>query len=1235
MGFGQECNIIYVSPNGSGSGTKAAPTSIQNALTIAGPGMDQIRMAEGTYPMSSRLEMVSGVTIDGGYDPSNWTKCNSTPTVIHRNNTNPTSVSIFGVYASGVTDFHLHDVSVLVDDAAGSGITTYGVYMVGCSDYSFNRVRSTAGNGSSGIDGVGGADGADGADGGNGQNGSDCSNGPNGAGAGGNGWSGGVAAGGNGGNGGALGGEPDFNPFNLEEGDGNNGVPGQIGGGVSPGAGGGAGQGYEYLFNDPCGTFGSCESGIINFGLNGADAVIDGANGANGTNGNPAHIWGVFEPGDGIPGEDGGNGSGGGGGGGGGSAGSGWLPFADPGTGAGGGGGGEGGQGGAGATAGTGGGGSFAFYISNNGTGGVLNDCDLNAGLPGFGGVGGFPGGLAGFGGLGGFGGNSTDGGCTSGGGGGAGSRAGNGGNGGNGSPGISQDLFQESTGIQVVETNLGANVEPEVCLGSTACTFSDIYYTTNANGIIEWFYEGTTVPQNTVGQSTIAQYSTMGPQDLTMVANGVPYFLSEFVNIFIDGSPYLPTIQAADTACPGDVVNFSSTWPINFNVLGYRWNFGDPDSGTDNTSAQATPTHTYAEAGTYMITLQTESPCCGWAKPDTHFIEILPIVTPEVFITATSTEICDGETITFGAVPFAGGQNPVFEWYVNGVATDIGPSFLLDPVVDGVQVQVRMQSSYACPITPFVTSETITIIVHPNPVIDCSNITDSYLGAQTGFDAQMSVGTAPFEFFWQFGDGGSATEQSPTNLYGGTGIYNASVEVTDTFGCSAICNVQVEIVLPPYVYGGFTIVEDPTCGSTEVQFTDTTVGNPTSWLWDFGDGNTSIDQNPTNSYTGTGPYTVTLSASNGVFTDTVVMPNLVSPWLIPTADFSASEIEVCDSVNIRFYDNSVNAATWEWDFGDIASGTVDNESTLQNPPHTFNDPGIYTVELTVYSVDGCQADANPLNITVNRSPVAGFSVDTNIVCTDLPISFTDNADVDALDIPEWLYHFNDKDTTVNFDGLLEESFTYTFDEAGWYIVTQYVEHTATGCKDSAKIFMEVRAHPIADFYPDSIALQLPDTVMQFWNNSSYSDPDLSFWDFGNRYTVDNQLDAEGVFQDSGLFDVQLIVMNELGCPDTIVKPFRVWEQETFFIQSAFTPNGDGVNDVFKIQEKGIVSWDMQIYDRWGKLVWQTNEVTDSWDGTHITTGMEVQQGAYTYTINLEWYRGVTFSRVGTITLIR
>jgi len=320
FGRAQECNIIYVSPSGSGSGTQAAPTSFLNALTLVSPGVDHIRMAQGTYNISSTIDLIGGVTIEGGYDPSTWIKSNNSPTIIHRDNTNvtPSPDRIVAISAVGLTDFHLHDISVLVDNAGGNGITTYGVHIDGCSNYSLNRVKSTAGNGSNGVNGGPGVDGVFGVDGGLGQDGNDCGDGNYAGGAGGSSWGGGISAGGDGGDGGPEGRAANFwPPWNIDLGDGYPGEVGQTGLGPNPGIGGPGGPGWRNATPSPCvWLVGSCTAGANNYGQFGVDAAPPGADGADGVDGVPVNVGGFFVPGDGQNGEDGEHGSGGGGGGG-------------------------------------------------------------------------------------------------------------------------------------------------------------------------------------------------------------------------------------------------------------------------------------------------------------------------------------------------------------------------------------------------------------------------------------------------------------------------------------------------------------------------------------------------------------------------------------------------------------------------------------------------------------------------------------------------------------------------------------------------------------------------------------------------------------------------------------------------------------------------------------------------------------------------------------------------------
>jgi hypothetical protein len=354
VSFAQECNIVFVSPNGANAGaagTKATPASLTYALTLVSPTNNQIWLAAGNYNISTTIDLISGVTIEGGFNPVTWVKSNSTPSIINRDNLNvlPAPNRLVAISCVGISNFNVNDLTVNVADAVGSGVTTYGIYVSGCSDYKLTRLKVNSGDATDGDDGVPGVDGIDGADGTDGSAGNECGAGNTGGGPGGN-----TPAGFPGGNGGDGGPEGDplviWPPWDFDAGEGFDANPGLVGAGPCGGGGGTGGQGNtNALPSSVCFFIGACTAGVIAHG--GAGVVGgDGLDGANGIDGIPAHTGGFFVPGDGQNGVDGEHGCGGGGGGGGGSHGG--ALIGGDGSGSGGGGGGEGGQGGTGATGG-------------------------------------------------------------------------------------------------------------------------------------------------------------------------------------------------------------------------------------------------------------------------------------------------------------------------------------------------------------------------------------------------------------------------------------------------------------------------------------------------------------------------------------------------------------------------------------------------------------------------------------------------------------------------------------------------------------------------------------------------------------------------------------------------------------------------------------------------------------------------------------------------------------------
>ncbi|WP_292390592.1 S8 family serine peptidase, partial [Methanosarcina sp. UBA5] len=160
----------------------------------------------------------------------------------------------------------------------------------------------------------------------------------------------------------------------------------------------------------------------------------------------------------------------------------------------------------------------------------------------------------------------------------------------------------------------------------------------------------------------------------------------------------------------------------------------------------------------------------------------------------------------------------------------------------------------------------------------------------------------------------------------------------------------------------------NPTEGKvpSTVAFTDTSTGNPTSWKWSFGDGTTSTQQNPTHKYSKVGSYTVKLTATNDVGSNTITKAGYIKVVTKPVASFSAKPTSGKAPLTVAFTDKSTGIPTaWKWSFGDGAS------STEQSPKHEYSQEGSYKVTLTVTNVAGTSTltKTNFIKVTTNTRP--------------------------------------------------------------------------------------------------------------------------------------------------------------------------------------------------------------------------------------------------------------------------
>jgi PKD repeat protein len=252
--------------------------------------------------------------------------------------------------------------------------------------------------------------------------------------------------------------------------------------------------------------------------------------------------------------------------------------------------------------------------------------------------------------------------------------------------------------------------------------------------------------------------------------------------------------------------------------------------------------------------------------------------------------------------------------------------------------------------------------------------VIDESLPPEAGFSASPTSGEAPLSvsftdqstgaitgWAWTFGDGGSSTAQSPTHEYTAANVYTVELTVTGPGGLdSATASISVSEPTPPAPVAVFSA--NPTSGEAPltVSFTDQSTGAITDWAWDFGDGGSSAEQDPSHQFTNAGDYKVKLTVTGPGGSNSATASISVSepPPPAPVAVFSATPTSGEAPLTVSFTDQSTGAITdWAWDFGDGGS------SVAQSPNHEYTAADDYMVTLTVTGPGGSDSDTTTIHV--------------------------------------------------------------------------------------------------------------------------------------------------------------------------------------------------------------------------------------------------------------------------------
>ncbi len=619
--------------------------------------------------------------------------------------------------------------------------------------------------------------------------------------------------------------------------------------------------------------------------------------------------------------------------------------------------------------------------------------------------------------------------------------------------------------------------------------------------------------------------YNSTGNYLVTLTA-GVTGCLA--VDTFtIQIQPPSASFTLSDTSiCRFSNINYSNTSvPLGATIL---WNFGDPASGTYNSSISQNPSHFYSTPGSYTTTLTITLGSC--TSTATRNIIVHP--KPSALFFTTDNNACD----TPFTVAFQDTVSNLTSWaWTFGDATSgaSNSSAVQNPShtfnnFGLYNITLVVVDVNGC--TDSLTRQQYIQII--KPTLDFSQKDSGCVGKTFNFTAFVNSPANPNvqSYVWNFGDGTgnqSSTTPNISHQYNSVGIFTVTLTITTTDGCTATLTKPAFIAVGTTPTANFSATPHQICFQQSVQFTDLTPLPVTGWLWNFGDGGSSTSQNPNYEYnldtsTIANPFDVTLIAFYNGCPDTIQQLDLITV-LSPLPNFSIG-YSCATPYTIAFTNLSGGATSYQWNFGD-ASAT----SAVTDPAHTYAATGIYNVVLTATSTTtGCVVDTIlSVRITV---PTAVIAVDTARACHAGTINFIGSG---STDVNSLMWTFGE-----GIPGVRDTSFTadtlHLYSRPGFYTATLSITDIH-GCIGVQTKQIHILG-PTAGFTGNPLGGCAPVGVT-FTDTSLTEGGAVNQWRWNYGGGMADTLSNTGVvthnYSSPGLYTITLTVTDVNGCTDT------------------------------------------------------------------------------------------------------
>ncbi len=726
-----------------------------------------------------------------------------------------------------------------------------------------------------------------------------------------------------------------------------------------------------------------------------------------------------------------------------------------------------------------------------------------------------------------------------------------------------------------------------------------------------QWQKDGTNIEHANESSLTVNEFGAYTVE----VNDGMCSNTSDTVAITV--GPTTETDFSFDSVqCQGVEVTFTNlTSEITGESVSFQWQFGDSTETVEGEHA----VHIYSAPGIYPVTLTGRINSSGCENSETKNIEIVPAPVAGFTMTYVPQNLCGPLSVYFENN--SAGENLQYRWdFGNGETSDDvdPPGITYEQGVVGdtaYMVMLQVQSPVSsCPVSAF----TDTVMVKPSPRAQFLFAVDTICADYPLEINNYSVGS-PESFTWHFGDQspplitdekGTITHSFPYEGRTDTVYY---VRLSAANACGADTLTRPVVVTTNIVEAFYNVDVNVGCAPLDVHFTSNQNGyNSIIWIWDDVPGNsTTGGTEQIYTYNAEGVYHPQLVVQNGCNVDTFSQAVTVYP--LPVVSFEGPD-GICVGQEAVFENTSPKPTGSVWRF----TGTEDSVHVGSFPPPVvYETAGTESVLLTIVNPEtGCR-DEMVKTIDVYEMPVAAFVTPDNFCEGDTLIP--QNNSVNAS-----LYYWDFGQTGGIISGRAPR---YVFNEAGVYDI-RLKALNEIGCADSTERSINIQRQPQPRF-----TVSLTDTTHQspvgavVTNQTVFpSDSEGAFyWDFGNGETYEGfnvpftiiYVNNTDVAQ---YMTITLEATTDVGCTAAYTQSVLVGAtacDERITIPNIFTPNGDGLNDVLRplilkdkdtyrpvVQEDGLKNYRMQVYNRWGELVFESTDVEKGWNGEGFAEGV-------------------------------